>query len=189
MPGAKTPRHLRHRGGSLLFQFVTDANVATNGLPFKPEGNMNAHVRPIDFDEIQIHPFDLIDPSIRPAAHGIHRVYKWCFFPAGYWEEADGSFVIFDRRYHPLARKRTNGSIEVLPVANFDKPMRIAFRRQHFLYSGGADHPCENERTQQRLIGVVQRLGIEGEVARRYETYRLSKLERRRQLLRSLRYR
>jgi hypothetical protein len=149
---------------------------------------MNAHARAIDDFAIgHIDPFDTIDPEITHNAKGLWRIYRWAFFPAGWWVEADGSLVIFDRRYHPLCRKRPDGSIEVLPMKDFDTPMHIKFKSQHRLYSGGLDHACDDERTQQRLLGVVQRLGIEDEVARRYAAYQRRKAEARRRFLRHYR--
>ncbi len=146
---------------------------------------MNAHARD-DFAIEYLDPFDAIDidPRITYAARGLHRVYRWVFFPAGWWTEADGSFVIFDRRYHPLCRKLSDGSIQVLTLKDFNNPLRIKFRSQHHLYSGGSDHVCEDEKTQQLVLRVTQRLGIQDEVARRYDAYRRDRLARRRRFLR-----
>lgn len=149
---------------------------------------MNAHARSFDnFAIEQIDPFDTIDPQIVHNARSLHRVYRWFAFPAGWWTEADGSHVIFDRRYHPLCRKRPDGSVEVLPMTDFNHPQQIKFKSQHRLYSGGPDHVCESEETQQRLIRIVQRLGIEDEVARRYAAYQRRKSEARRRFLRHYR--
>lgn len=146
---------------------------------------MNAHACLIDdFAVEQIDPFDTIDPEITFNARGLHRVYRWVFFPYGWWEEVGGSVVIFDRRGHPLCRKRPDGSVEVLPMVNLNNPMSIGGRNPRFLYSGGLDHACESEATQQRLLRVVQRLGIEDEVARRYAAYHRWKIEARRRFLR-----
>lgn len=99
---------------------------------------MNAHARSIDAFAIDpIDPFDTIDPEITHDARGLHRVYRWFAFPAGWWTEADGSLVIFDRRYHPLCRKRPDGSVEILPMKDFNKPLQIKFKSEQRLYSGG----------------------------------------------------
>ncbi|MGM4915887.1 hypothetical protein [Tardiphaga sp. 813_E8_N1_3] len=149
---------------------------------------MNAHTRSIEFSDSEfLDPFDTIDPAITQNARGLHRVRRWVFFPYGWWEEADGSLVIFDRRSHPLCRKRLDGSIEVLPMLNFNMPLSIKFKAQHFLYSGGRDHACEDEKTQQRLLRIVQRLGIENEVSSRYEAFQVERLGRRRRFLRHYR--
>lgn len=138
---------------------------------------MNAHV--------YIHPFDIIDPRITEKARRLHRVRRWVFFPYGYWTEPNGSFVIFDRRCHPLARKRLDGSVQILPMIDLDRAPQIKFKRQHFLY-GSFDHPCDTEETQQRLIGVVQRLGLEEEVYRRYDALDRALAARRRNFRRLL---
>jgi hypothetical protein len=91
-----------------------------------PGTKTNAHIRSLDdFAIDDIDPFDTIDPRITYAARGLHRVYRWSFFPYGWWTEAGGSVVIFDRRYHPLCRKRSDASIEVLPMMDFNKPLPI----------------------------------------------------------------
>lgn len=145
---------------------------------------MNAHVY-IDDLPVDIHPFDVIDPRITEKARRLHRVRRWVFFPYGYWTEPDGSFVIFDRRYHPLARKRPDGSVQILPMADLDRAPQIKFKKQHFLY-GSIDHPCDNEEMQQRLIRVVQRLGLEEEIHRRYELLHYALAARRRNFRRLL---
>ncbi len=132
---------------------------------------MNAHCRPIDdwiISDIDLNPFDAIDPRITDKARRLHRTRRWVFFPKGYWTERDGSFVIFDGRYHPLARKRPDGSVQILPMLDLDRAPRIKFKKEQFLY-GGLDHPCDTEETQQRLIRVVQRLGLEEEIHHRYD--------------------
>ena len=130
---------------------------------------MNAHCRTFeDFSVSDIDPFDTIDPRIAKKARRLHRTRRWVFFPYGWWTEADKSLVVFDRRYHPLCRKRTDDTVEILPMVDLDRAPRIKFRKQHFLY-GSIDHPCDNEDTQLRLIGAVQRLGLEEEIHHRYD--------------------
>jgi hypothetical protein len=146
---------------------------------------MNAHVRSID--EFAIDPFDTINPQITENARGMHRVRRWAFFPYGWFEEADGSLLIFDRLFFSLCRKRPDNTIEALPMVRLDWRERVKFKSRHYLYSGGADHACDNEKTQQLLIGIVQRLGIEDEVARRYAAYQRRKIEARRRFLRHYR--
>lgn len=146
---------------------------------------MNAQARSIDFPHIEhIDPFDTIDPEITFNARGLHRVYRWVFFPYGWWEEVGGSVVIFDRRFHPLCRKRTDGSIEVLPMEDINRHRSIQYQRQSFIYYGNIDHPCENKLTQRKLLAAVQRLGIEDEISRRYAAYHYRKVEARRRFLR-----
>ncbi|WOH68650.1 hypothetical protein [Bradyrhizobium sp. BWA-3-5] len=129
---------------------------------------MNAHVHQDDWNVFDIDPFDTIDARITEKARRLHRTRRWVFFPYGYWTEKDGAFVVFDRRYHPLARKRRDGSVQILPMLDLDRAARIEFKKQHFLY-GSIDHPCDTEETQQRLIGVVRRLGLEEEIHHRYD--------------------
>lgn len=148
---------------------------------------MNAHVPPTDWlvTDIDLDPFDTIDPRITEKARRLHRTRRWIFFPFGYWTEADGSFVIFDRRYHPLARKRRDGSVQILPMVDYDRAPQIRFKKQHFLY-GSIDHVCDTEETQQRLIGVVQRLGLEEEIHHRYDVLHRMLAARRRNARRLL---
>ena len=94
--------------------------------------------------------------------------------------------VIFDRRYHPMARKRPDGAIEILPMLVLDPALQIKFKKQHFLYSGGLDHPCDNAETQRRLLGAVRRLGLENEIHRRYDALCRELASRRRNFRRYL---
>lgn len=144
---------------------------------------MNVHVRNDDW--IDVNPLGIIDPRIAEKARRLHRTRRWLFFPYGYWTEGDGSFVIFDRRYHPLARKRRDGSVEILHMLDLDRAPLIKFKKQHLLY-GSIDHPCDTGETQRRLIGVVQRLGLEQEVHHRYEALHRALAARRRNFLRLL---
>lgn len=91
------------------------------------------------------------------------RVAQWDLWPAGYWTEADSSFVIFDKKYRPLCRKRTNGSIEILPPATW-----INWIEQRHLYATARfPYPADNQKTRNRLAGVVERLGLADEIERR----------------------
>jgi hypothetical protein len=138
-----------------------------------------------DWIVTDIHPFDTIDPRITEKSSRLHRTMRWVFFPYGWWAEADRSLVVFDRRYHPLCRKHPDGTVTILPMLDLDRAPQIKFRKQHFLYRG-IDHPCDNEDTQQRLIGAVQRLGLEEEIHHRYDVLHCTLAARRRNFRRLL---
>src|SRR5689334_14142062 len=111
---------------------------------------MNAHCRSIeDWIVTDTEVLDAFDPRITDKARGLHRTRRWVFFPYGWWTEAGGSLVVFDRRYHPLCRKLADGTVTILSMLDLDRAPRIKFRKQHFLY-GSIDHPCDNEDTQLR---------------------------------------
>lgn len=142
---------------------------------------MNAHVPPTDWlaADIDLDPFDAIDPRIADKAKRLHRVHKWVFFPKGWVTEPGGSLLIFDGRLHPLCRKQPDGAVVVLPMGEFGHPPVFSLRKVRFLYEG-FDHPCDTEETQQRLIRVVQRLGLQEEVYSRYDALHRQLAARRR---------
>jgi hypothetical protein len=128
---------------------------------------------------VDIDRFDVIDPRIADKARPLHRVHKWVFFPRGWITEPGGSLLIFDGRLYPLCRKRPDGRVVILPMVEFGHPPIFTLRKPRFLY-GSIDHPCDDEETQQRLIGAVQRLGLEEEVYRRYDALHRELAARRR---------
>lgn len=146
---------------------------------------MNTHIHPNDWNVVDIDPFDAIDPRITDKARRLHRTKRWVFFPYGWWTEAGGSLVVFDRRHHPLCRKLPDGTVTILPMLDLDRALRIKFRKQYFLY-GSIDHPCDNKDTQMCLIGAVQRLGLEEEIHHRYDVLHCVLAERRRNFRRLL---
>ncbi|MEH2574441.1 hypothetical protein [Bradyrhizobium sp. AZCC 1708] len=146
---------------------------------------MNAHFRTFDDSIVDIDLFDVIDPRIADKARRLHRVHKWVFFPKGWITEPDGSLLIFDGRLYPLCRKRPDGTVVVLPMIEFGHPPIFPLKKPRFLY-GSIDHPCDDEETQQRLIGAVQRLGLEEEVYRRYDALHRALAARRRNFRRLL---
>lgn len=115
-----------------------------------------------------------IDPGIANLLRGMQRDRRWSPFPYGWWTEADGSHVIFDRGYRLICRKRSNGSIEILPFARTGNPVRktddlwIDWIDQRWLYNG-LTHPARDASSRLRVLGVVQRLSLADEIVRRRE--------------------
>jgi hypothetical protein len=148
------------------------------------EGKMNAHCR--SFIDAT---FEDDDPDIAKLLRGLHRAARWSLFPYGWWIEADGSFVIFDRRYRPICRKRPDDSVEILPFIRVDYSERqtnklwIAKIGERWLYTD-LTHPVANVETRQRVIGVVQHLSLANEIIRRRETVHRERLAQRKYLRR-----
>lgn len=115
-----------------------------------------------------------IDPGIANLLRGMQQERRWSPLPYGWWNEADGSFVIFDRGYRLICRKRLNGAVEVLPFActgNFSRrtdDLWIDWVDQRWLYSG-LTRPARDALSRSRVLGVVQRLGLVDEIIRRRE--------------------
>ena len=145
---------------------------------------MNAHIY-IDDLPVDVHPFDIIDPRITEKARRLHRTKRWVFFPYGWITEPGGSLLIFDGRLYPLCRKRPDGTVVIQSMVEFSHPPIFTLKKSRFLY-GTIDHPCDDEETQQRLIGAVQRLGLEEEVYRRYDALHRALAARRRNFRRLL---
>jgi len=148
---------------------------------------VNAHVPPTDWlvNDIKLDPFDALDPRIADKARRLHRVHKWIFFPKGWITEPGRSLQMFDGRLYPLCRKQPDGAVVILPMVEFGHPPIFSLRKPRFLY-GSFDHPCDTEETQQRLIGVVQRLGLQEEVHSRYDALHRELAARRRNFRRLL---
>ncbi|RWQ70763.1 MAG: hypothetical protein EOS85_26680 [Mesorhizobium sp.] len=105
----------------------------------------------------------LPDPDTSAFLGALQRTARWNLWPAGYWTEPDGSFVIFDRKYRPLCRKRPDGSIEILPSDAW-----INWIEERRLYETPRfPHPDNSRDTRDMLAGVVERLGIADEIKRR----------------------
>lgn len=115
-----------------------------------------------------------IDPGIAGLLRGMQLARRWALFPYGWWQEADGSSVIFDRGYRLICRKRPSGAVEILPCARTGNPVRktddlwIDWVDQRWLYTG-LTHPARDELSRLRVLGVVQRLGLRDEIIRRRE--------------------
>ncbi|MCP1738200.1 hypothetical protein [Bradyrhizobium japonicum] len=130
---------------------------------------MNALARAVSVEDVEY-----TDPAIANLLHGMQQERRWSTFPYGWWTEADGSFVIFDRGYRLICRKRTRGSVEILPFACTGNPTRktddlwIDWVDQRWLYTG-VTHPARDELSRLRVLGVVQRLGLRDEIVRRRE--------------------
>jgi hypothetical protein len=90
----------------------------------------------------------------------MHRFTEWICFPYGYWNEACGAHVIFDRKYRPICR-HTDGKVEIIPSDSW-----ILFESSsHFYCSPITPYTCPKARS--RVLGVVQRLGLADEIKRR----------------------
>ena len=115
-----------------------------------------------------------IDPGIASLLRGMQRERRWSSAPYGWWTEANGSFVIFDRGYRLICRKRPNGAVEILPFActgNFSRKtddLWIEWNSQRWLYTGLTD-PTRDALSRRRVLGVVQRLALADEIIRRRE--------------------
>ena len=130
---------------------------------------MNAHCRTFNAANVEE-----IDPGIASLLRGMQRERRWSSAPYGWWTEANGSFVIFDRGYRLICRKRPNGAVEILPFActgNFSRKtddLWIEWNSQRWLYTG-LTHPTRDALSRRRVLGVVQRLALADEIIRRRE--------------------
>ncbi|MGO3934487.1 hypothetical protein NP284_40095 [Rhodopseudomonas pseudopalustris] len=135
---------------------------------------MNAHCRAFDGDSVIE-----IDPDVAKLIVGMKKAARWSLLPYGWFEESDGSYVIFDRRYRLLCLTRPNGYVQILPFA--EQAMRetdanwIRWRSQHWIYSD-LTHPDCNAFSRSRVLGVVERLGLKDEIIRRREVLRRQRL-------------
>jgi hypothetical protein len=91
----------------------------------------------------------------------MRRVTEWICFPYGWWTEASGAHVIYDRKYRPICRKHTDGRVEIVPSDTW-----IIFESsRHFYCSPDTPYTCPEARD--RVLGVVYRLGLADEIKRR----------------------
>jgi hypothetical protein len=91
----------------------------------------------------------------------MRRVTEWSCFPYGWWTEASGAHVVYDRKYRPICRKHTDGRVEIVPSETW-----ITFESsRHFYCSPETPYTCPEARS--RVLGVVQRLGLADEIKRR----------------------
>jgi hypothetical protein len=91
----------------------------------------------------------------------MRRVADWRVMPYGWWTEASGAHVIYDRQYRPICRKHTDGRVEIIPSNSW-----ITFESSHHFYCG-PDYPYTCPEARSRVLGVVQRLGLAEEIKRR----------------------
>jgi hypothetical protein len=91
----------------------------------------------------------------------MRRVTNWRVMPYGFWSEASGAHVVYDRQYRLICRRSTDGTVETLPSDCW-----ITFESsQHFYCSPDTPYTCPEARS--RVLGVVQRLGLADEIKRR----------------------
>ena len=81
--------------------------------------------------------------------------------PYGWWTEASGAHVIYDRKYRPICRKHIDGRVEIVPSDTW-----IVFESSRHFYCG-PDYPYTCPEARSRVLGVVQRLGLADEIKRR----------------------
>lgn len=109
-----------------------------------------------------------------PNSDGFLRLMRltyWCFAPHGRWTEASGSYVVFDRRYHPICRVYADGAVEIV------KPdTSIEYVAEHFYHK---DTPRYCDEARRIAAGVIARLGIDAEIKRRLKIGRLPSAEHR----------
>jgi hypothetical protein len=103
-----------------------------------------------------------------PQAHSdrvliahFRRVAEWTCLPYGWWTEASGAYVVYDRRYRPICRRHADGRVEIVPSDCW-----ITFESSRHFYCG-PDYPYTCPEARSRVLGVVQRLGLADEIKRR----------------------
>lgn len=111
----------------------------------------------------------LPDPNSDGFLRLMRRTY-WCFAPRGWWTEASGSYVYFDRSYRPICRVHTDGVVEILKPDTW-----IEHVDQHLLHKDTPRYCAE----ARRIAGeVIARRGIDAEIKRRLKIGRLPSAER-----------
>src|SRR5690606_13873798 len=89
----------------------------------------------------------------------------WYYAPYGWWTEASGDHVVFDRGYHPICRVRACAVVEIVEPDTW-----IEFVAQRWFSNASA---CRCAETRRVVSGVVARLGIAEEIKRRRKIGRL----------------
>jgi len=88
--------------------------------------------------------------------------------PYGEWTEADGSRVIFDRRYRPICRIKPDGRVEIVPTDEFIHFSKKAGQR--WFYEGGAFK--RDPKVRKTLIDIIKRHDLTPELRRRWDIMR-----------------
>lgn len=86
--------------------------------------------------------------------------YRWSYLPYGFWTEKDGSVVIFNRRYEPIWRKRSEriGNEEWESIDNSQGKVWIRYANEiHFYYDGDV---AKEKQLVERLIVLSARMNI-----------------------------
>ncbi len=83
----------------------------------------------------------------------------WYYAPYGWWTEASGDHVVFDRGYHPICRVLDGGVVEIVEPDTW-----IDYVTQRFFSNASASRCAKTRRVVSR---VVVRLGIAEEIRRR----------------------
>jgi hypothetical protein len=91
----------------------------------------------------------------------VRRAADWHVMPYGWWTEVSGAHVIFDRKYRPLCRRHNDGHVEIVPSDTW-----TIWVKEDWLYSS-PDTPYTRPKARNRVLGVVQRLGLADEIKRR----------------------
>lgn len=141
---------------------------------------MKARARLFDVSPVENDPIE-IDNGINDLVRGLHKAARWSFFPYLWFGEADRSCVIVDRRYRLVCRKHATGAIEILPfvrVENEADENWISIVSQNRIYTDFS-HPADDANSRQRVLGIVQRLGLKDEIVRRREIFHREWLMRR----------
>lgn len=92
----------------------------------------------------------------------------WRRAPYGYWAESGGGYVIFDKDYHPIARKKADGSVEIVAPDTW-----IDFQDEHWFYGEPGTLPQDNSEVADRIRELIKRLGIRDEIVRRMKLGKL----------------
>lgn len=97
--------------------------------------------------------------------------WPWALSPYGWWDERDGSAVVFDRAYRPIARVSHDCTwVSIVPPDD-----RIDWIEENTYYRY-LDAPQLNGETRHKIMAVTRALGIGEEIARRHHLESLGKL-------------
>lgn len=114
---------------------------------------------------------DRLDHEIIFALSYLPGGYPWEISPYGWWDERDGSAIVFDRARRPIARVAQDCS-RVSIVAPDENISRI----KETTYYEYLDAPQINSETRRKIMAVTRALGIEEEIARRHHLAALGRL-------------
>lgn len=94
--------------------------------------------------------------------HLFRKKAIWALCPYGKWTEADDSIVIFDRRYRPICRIKSDGQKEIVPSDEY-----INFCTQRWFHRGIATYP--DQETRKTISDLIEKYVIATELRRRWE--------------------
>jgi hypothetical protein len=82
--------------------------------------------------------------------------------PYGLWTEEDGSQVLFNRDYHPIWRRKPDGTVGGVddPIGPNGKRWIYWISQDHFFNDGNP--PWRNEKTRDFCFRILNRWGVGG---------------------------